>query len=200
MYAKHFKRWLDFLVAMGLMPFVLVLSLIISPMILLDDWGPIIFRQERRGLQGRRFNILKFRTMKVNAPDIRLADGSTWSGRNDPRITRIGRVLRSTSLDEIPQLINILKGDMSFIGPRPTLATQEYSSYSDIKKKRLEVRPGLTGYSQAYFRNSISAEEKFRYDAAYVDRVSLMTDIKIILKTISSVIARKNINPEESKR
>lgn len=200
MYAKYFKRWLDFLAALGMMPFVFGLSLIIGPLIMLDDRGPIIFRQPRRGLQGRIFNILKFRTMKVNAPDVRSTDGSTWSGRNDPRVTRIGRVLRSTSLDELPQLINILKGDMSFIGPRPTLATQDYSSYSDIKKKRLEVRPGLTGYSQAYFRNSISAEEKFRYDAAYVDRVSLMTDIKIILKTISSVIARKNINPEESKR
>lgn len=200
MYAKYVKRWLDFTAALGLMPLVLALSMIIGPLIVLDDRGPIIFRQPRRGLRGGTFNILKFRTMKVNAPDMRSADGSTWSGRNDPRVTRVGRVLRSTSLDEIPQLINILKGDMSFIGPRPTLATQDYAAYSDIKKKRLEVRPGLTGYSQAYFRNSISAEEKFRHDAAYVDRVSLLTDIKIILKTISSVIARKNINPEESKR
>lgn len=197
MYAKYFKRILDFSVALGMMPFVILLGLIIGPLIKLEDKGPVTYRQTRRGLRGRTFDILKFRTMKVNSPDLRASDGSTWSASNDPRVTRIGRFLRQTSLDEVPQIVNILKGDMSFIGPRPTLATEDYRTYSAVKKKRLEVRPGLTGYAQAYFRNSISAEEKFRYDSEYVDKISFLMDVKIFLQTIFSVLARKDINPED---
>ncbi len=197
MYSKYFKRFFDLFFALLLMPFFLILLVIVAPLIYLEDKGPVFYLQTRRGLRGKPFDIFKFRSMKVNAPDLRMADGSTWNAVSDPRVTRIGHILRQTSLDEIPQLINILNGDMSFIGPRPTLATQDYEQYSAIKKKRLEVRPGLTGYSQAYFRNSISAEEKFRQDCHYVENLSLMMDLKILVQTVLSVVARKDINQNE---
>ena len=193
MYSKFFKRLLDFILALILFPFFLIFLLMISPLIYIEDKGPFFFYQERRGKNGKVFNIIKFRTMKVNAPDERLSDGSTFNSQNDPRVTKIGKFLRQSSLDETPQLINILLGHMSFIGPRPTLATLDYNSYSAIKKKRLMVRPGLTGYSQAYFRNSIKAEEKFKYDCYYVDNIGFCTDIRSVLRTLNIVLRRKDI-------
>lgn len=198
MYQHIIKRMLDILCSILLMPFFLILLLVIGPVIYLEDQGSIFYTQTRRGIKGSTFPIYKFRTMNINAPDLRMKDGSTFNSENDPRVTRIGRILRKTSLDEIPQVLNILFGHMSFIGPRPTLATEDYSGYSDIKKKRLQVRPGLTGYSQAYFRNSITAEEKFKQDAYYVDHISLSMDLKILVQTVISVLARKDINHNES--
>lgn len=198
MYQSFFKRLLDLAAATLLLPFFLLLFLIIGPLIYWEDKGPIFYRQPRRGKDGSVFHIFKFRSMKVNAPDLRTVDGSTWNSKEDPRVTRIGRILRQTSLDEIPQLLNILSGDMSFIGPRPTLATQDYNQYSEIKKTRLKVRPGLTGYSQAYYRNSIGSDEKFRQDAYYAEHVSFLLDVQIIIQTILSVISRKDIHQNES--
>ena len=159
----------------------------------LDDGGPIFHRGERMGKDGRIFRMFKFRSMKVNSPDLRNADGSTFNGDTDPRVTRIGKILRKTSIDEIPQLINVLLGDMSLIGPRPSLTTTPYSQYNDIRKKRVSVRPGVTGYSQAYFRNSITQEEKFKYDCDYVDNITFTGDVKILKRTILSVLKRDNI-------
>ena len=140
----------------------------------------------------------KFRTMKVNAPDLRNPDGSTYNAEDDPRLTPVGRFLRKTSIDELPQLINVLIGDMSFVGPRPTLYSDKYSSYNEQTKKRFSVRPGITGYTQAYFRNSIGQEEKFMHDIWYVENLSFLLDIKVIIKTVVSVIKRENIYVRES--
>ena len=115
----------------------------------------------------------------------------------DQYITRLGRFLRKYSLDEIPQLLNVLKGDMSLVGPRPTLSTVPYEQLDEARKKRVRVRPGITGYSQAYFRNSITQEEKIKYDCEYVDKVSFWFDVRILFHTVYVVIARKNINANE---
>lgn len=193
MYKNFFKRVIDFLAALCAMPFIVVLIVIVGIAIFIDDRGPVFYKAPRMGRNGRIFNMYKFRSMKVNSPDLRNADGSTFNSENDPRVTPTGRFLRKTSIDELPQILNILIGDMSIVGPRPSLTTTPYEQYSDIRKKRVSVKPGITGYSQAYFRNSISQDEKFAYDCEYVDNMSFYMDLKIIAKTIASVIKRDNI-------
>ena len=123
MYEKYIKRLFDIVVALIGLPFFAVIFLIIAPIIYLTDKGPIFYNAPRLGRKGKVFNMCKFRSMKVNAPDIRNADGSTFNGKDDPRVTKIGKIMRKTSLDEIPQLLNVLKGDMSLVGPRAFLAT-----------------------------------------------------------------------------
>jgi lipopolysaccharide/colanic/teichoic acid biosynthesis glycosyltransferase len=138
--------------------------------------------------------------MYVNSPDIRNADGSTFNSDNDPRVTPVGRFIRKTSLDEFPQFLNILLGDISFIGPRPKLYCPEKypNGLPEYMKKSFMVKPGVTGYAQAYYRNSIANEEKFKWDGYYADNVSFVMDVKIIFKTIKSVLFRENINTEQS--
>lgn len=131
--------------------------------------------------------------MKVNAPDLRNPDGSTFNSEDDPRVTKIGKFMRKTSIDELPQILNVLKGDMSIVGPRPTLYSGDYSTFDEQTKKRYVVRPGITGYTQAYFRNSIGQDEKFKHDAWYVDNLSFMLDVKVIFKTFFSVVKQKDI-------
>ena len=140
--------------------------------------------------------------MYVNSPDLKNADGSTFNSDNDPRVTKIGRFLRKTSLDEFPQFLNILKGDMSFIGPRPKLfnPNRDYTKLEGDMKKSFEVRPGVTGYAQAFYRNSITQDEKFHWDAYYAEHLSFGLDMKILFHTVYSVIARKNINTVESQK
>lgn len=139
------------------------------------------------------FKMYKFRSMYVNSPDVRNLDGSTFNGHDDPRVTPIGRFMRKTSIDEIPQFLNVLIGDMSFVGPRPTLATKSFEEVEVERRKRYDVKPCITGYAQAYFRNSISQEDKFKYDLYYVDHVSFKLDLKILSQTMISVIKRENI-------
>lgn len=194
MYKLLFKRLIDIIGSLFLLPFVLLVIIVLGPIIYLTDRGPIFYNAERIGKDGKIFKMFKLRSMYVNVPDLRNEDGSTYNGDNDPRVTPIGRILRKTSLDEFPQFINVLIGDMSFVGPRPSLTTTPYSEYNDIRKKRVSVLPGVTGYSQAYFRNSISQDEKFTHDCFYVDNISLIMDIRIILMTAWSVLAHKNIN------
>ena len=194
MYRFFFKRIFDFVGALILLPFVLLEIVIIAPFIWLTDKGPIFYNAQRIGKDGRAFTMFKLRSMYVNAPDIRNNDGSTFNSNTDPRVTPVGRFLRKTSLDEIPQFINVLLGDMSLVGPRPSLSTKPYSEYDDVMRKRVSVRPGVTGYSQAYYRNSISQEEKFGYDAYYVDNISLVLDVKILFRTVFSVLSSENIN------
>ena len=136
----------------------------------------------------------------MNSPNLMNADGSTFNSDNDPRVTHIGRFMRKTSLDEFPQFLNILLGDMSFVGPRPKLYNSEKTldSFEGEKRKSYTVKPGVTGYAQAYFRNSITQDEKYHWDAYYADNVSFWMDVKIIWQTVVSVIARKNINTEQS--
>lgn len=194
MYKHFFKRVIDILVSLVALPFVLLVVAVCAPLIYFTDKGPVFYNATRRGKNGKEFKMFKLRSMYVNSPDIRNADGSTFNSEKDPRVTKIGRIMRKLSLDEFPQFLNVLKGDMSLVGPRPTLATVPYEELPDDRKKRLQVCPGVTGYAQAYYRNSIGQEEKFRYDCEYVDKVSFIFDVKILFMTAYSVLASKNIN------
>jgi undecaprenyl phosphate N,N'-diacetylbacillosamine 1-phosphate transferase len=198
MYQEYVKRIIDIVMSLIALPILLLVFIIFAPMIYLNDKGTILFVAERRGKDGKTFKMYKFRSMYMNAPVMKNADGSTYSGEKDPRVTKIGKIMRKASIDELPQIINVLKGDMSFIGPRPTLANRSYNTFDDIRKKRVSVLPGITGYSQAYFRNSITQDEKFINDCYYVDNVSFLLDAKIFFKTVASVIFRNNINFQES--
>lgn len=197
MYKHFFKRVIDILGSLVALPFVLLVIAVCAPLIYFTDKGAIFYNATRRGKDGKTFAMYKLRSMYVNAPDLRNSDGSTYTGKDDPRVTKIGKLLRKTSLDEFPQFLNVLKGDMSLVGPRPTLATTPYEELSEPCKKRLTVRPGVTGYTQAYYRNSISQEEKFAYDAEYAEKVTFWLDIKILFMTVYSVLACKNINATE---
>lgn len=196
MYKHFFKRIIDILGALVLLPFVLLVVIIFAPIIYFTDRGPVFYNAPRTGLRCKHFKMFKLRSMYVNAPDIRNADGSTFNSDKDPRVTPIGRFLRKTSLDEFPQFLNVLTGDMSFVGPRPTLGIKQlnYEELEGDNKKRYSVKPGITGYAQAYYRNSISQDEKFHWDAYYADNISLWMDIKVLFMTVWSVIGRKNIN------
>lgn len=193
MYKKVVKRCIDFIAALLLSPIVLIVCVMVGPFIYLEDKGSVFYRAKRRGRKGVIFEMYKLRSMKVNAPDIRNADNSTYNSPDDPRITKIGRFLRKTSIDELPQIFNVLKGDMSFIGPRPVTINKPLEEYDEKRVIRLTVRPGITGYSQAYYRNSINQEEKLQYDAEYAKKVSFFLDVRIFLKTIETVLLRKNI-------
>ena len=165
----------------------------------LSSPGKIIFKQKRVGKNNKTFTMYKFRSMYVNSPNLKNADGSTYNSDNDPRVTKIGKIMRKTSVDELPQFINVLIGDMSLIGPRPTLAIKPFSEVDPATKKRYDVRPGITGYSQAYFRNSITQQEKFEHDCYYVENLTFILDIKVFVKTLLSVVKRENIYVEQPK-
>lgn len=200
MYKHGIKRFFDILLSIIGLPLFFLVFVIVAPIIFLTDKGPVFYNADRLGYKGKIYKMYKFRSMRVNAPDLRNKDGSTYNGDDDPRVTKIGRVLRKTSLDEAPQLLNVLKGDMSVVGPRPYVTTnyKGYESLTPLKKKRLDVRPGITGYSQAYFRNSITTEEKDKNDCYYVDNVSFLFDLKIFWQTAKSVLLRKNIYVSEA--
>ena len=193
MYKKFLKRFLDILISLMALPFILLVVLIMAPFIYLEDKGPIFYNATRRGKDGKNFKMFKLRSMHVDSPNLRNADGSTFNSDSDPRVTKIGRFMRKASVDELPQILNVLIGDMSFIGPRPTLAITPYEELPEQSKYRLQVRPGITGYSQAYYRNSISQQDKFKYDCYYVDNVSFVMDVKILFQTVASVLKRENI-------
>ena len=195
MYKHFFKRFWDIIIGLIALPFVLLVIIFIAPIIYFTDKGPVFYCGERVGKDGRHFKMVKLRSMYVNAPDIRNADGSTFNSDKDNRVTPIGRILRKTSLDEFPQFLNVLSGDMSIVGPRPTVALDlDLSKADEMTKKRYSVRPGITGYAQAYFRNSITQDEKLKWNCYYVDHLSFFLDIKILWKTAVSVLAHKNIN------
>lgn len=201
MYKAFGKRLIDLIISIIGLPFFGILFIIFAPIIKLTDGGHVFYNAERLGRKGKVYKMYKFRSMRENAPDIRNKDGSTFNGDNDPRVTKIGRIMRKTSVDETPQILNVLKGDMSIIGPRPFVTThyEGYDKLDEKGKKRLEVRPGITGYSQAYYRNSIGKEEKIDNDCYYVDHVSFLLDIKIFFQTIKSVLKRENIYVSEEK-
>lgn len=202
MYKKIGKRLIDLVISIIGLPFFGIIFIIFAPIIKLTDNGPVFYNAERLGWKGKVYKMYKFRSMRVNAPDIRNADGSTYNGDDDPRVTKIGRIMRKTSVDETPQILNVLKGDMSIIGPRPFVTThyEGYDKLDEKRKKRLEVRPGITGYSQAYYRNSIGQQEKIDNDCYYVDHVSLGLDVKIFFQTIRSVLKRENIYVDSAER
>lgn len=194
MYKNYFKRVIDICGALILLPFVLLVIFVFAPIIFFTDKGPVFYNGERVGKKYKVFKMFKLRSMYVNAPDLRNADGSTFNSKNDPRVTPIGRFLRKTSLDEFPQFLNVLTGDMSLIGPRPILPKKDYSEMAEYLKDMMKVRPGITGYNQAYFRNSVDRLQKYKNDAYYARNISFKLDMKIVIQTIVSVIGRKNIN------
>lgn len=192
MYKSFFKRVIDFLLALVALPFVLVLCLFVYVAIKCDDGGPLFHFAKRIGKNGKIFKMYKFRSMIVNAPDLRLDDGSTYNAEDDPRVTRVGRILRKTSLDEIPQLLNILVGDMALIGPRPDSAFY-LDHYTEDERVILTVRPGITGWNQAINRNSVGTKEKLQADIYYVDHLSFLFDCKVLLLTFKTVLNHKDV-------
>lgn len=190
-YEKYIKRPQDFCCALLALIVLSPVLLIIAVLVRVKLGSPVIFKQDRPGLNGQIFKLYKFRTMT----DERDETGDLLP--DEKRLTGFGRGLRSTSLDEIPELVNILKGDMSVCGPRPLLVSY-LSRYSPEQCRRHEVRPGLTGYAQVYGRNLLTWEERFDKDVYYVDNISLWLDIKIIFKTIAVVLKREGISSETS--
>lgn len=187
MYAKYIKRILDLILSLMALILLMPLMLIIGILVAINLGNPIIFKQKRPGKDEKIFTLYKFRTM---------TDEKDEKGKLLPdsqRLTKFGKFLRSTSLDELPELINILKGDMSIVGPRPLLV--EYLKlYNEEQKHRHDVRPGLTGLAQISGRNSISWEEKFKDDLEYIKKITFLKDCKIILKTITKVFKREGIS------
>ena len=186
MYQKYIKRLLDIILSLLAIIITFPIFLIIGLLVLIFLGSPAIFRQKRPGKDEKIFTMYKFRTM-TNKKD---KDGNLLL--DEKRLTKFGKILRKTSLDEIPEFINILKGDMSFVGPRPLLV--EYLPYyTEEEHHRHDVRPGLTGLAQVSGRNSITWSEKFKYDLEYINNITFINDLKIILLTIKKVILRKDI-------
>lgn len=191
MYKTYIKGFLDFILSFFALIVLCPLLLIISILIKIKLGSPVLFRQERPGLNGKIFEILKFRTM-TNKRD---KNGKLLP--DNERLTSFGKFLRSTSIDELPELINILKGDMSIVGPRPLLV-KYLPLYNEEQRHRHDVRPGLTGLAQINGRNAISWEDKFKYDVEYVNNVSFIADFKIILQTVFKVFQRADINTNDN--
>lgn len=181
------KRFLDvtasFLGLVLLSPLLLAVSILIK----IDSRGPVIFRQKRIGRNGKVFEIYKFRSMCVGAEK---TGSGVYSGKGDARVTRIGKILRATSIDELPQLLNILKGEMSFVGPRPPLTYHpwKYEEYTDFQKRMFEVRPGITGWAQVNGRKDVEWHKRIELNVWYVDHMSLFLDIKIMFMTAFKVL------------
>ena len=190
MYRKYLKRWLDFVIVLCVLAVIWPILLLVTLWLHFANKGAgAFFTQERPGRNGKIFKVIKFKTMT----DERDADGNLLPDAE--RLPPVGRFVRSTSIDELPQLINVLKGDMALIGPRPLLV-QYLPLYSKEQARRHEVRPGITGWAQCHGRNSISWTEKFKLDVWYVDHCSLITDIKVIFITIKKVLLRDGISQE----
>ena len=200
MYVHFFLFLIHILIGLCALPFLVLVILVFAPIIYFTDKGPVFYNATRAGKDYKPFKMFKLRSMYVNSPDLKNPDGSTYNSDDDPRVTPIGRFLRKTSLDEFPQFLNVLIGDISFIGPRPKLwhAQRKMEDMDGDRKKSFMVKPGITGYAQAYFRNSITQDEKFHWDAYYAENISFLMDVKIIFKTIKSVLFRENINTEQS--
>ena len=189
LYEKYFKRLLDITCSLGFILCFWWLYILVAILVKRKLGSPVIFKQQRPGLNGKIFTMFKFRSMT----DAKDKDGKLLSDAE--RLPRFGKLLRATSLDEIPEFINVLKGDMSLIGPRPLLV--EYlERYNEEQKRRHEVRPGITGWAQVNGRNAISWEEKFKYDVEYVDKLNFLLDMKIVFLTIKKIVVKEGISQE----
>lgn len=191
-YQNVIKRFVDIIFCIIVIPIVLLITIPIGIIIKIEDRGPVFYSSKRLGKNFREFGMLKFRSMKVNAPDLRNNDGSTFNSENDPRVTKIGRWLRESSIDELPQVFNVLLGHMSLLGPRAG-DIESKDTYAEDEKDKLLVRPGISGYTQAYYRNGLGVREKRLYDGWYAHNVSLALDIKIFFKTIVTVLKHDNV-------
>ena len=189
MYRKYFKRILDIICSLGFILCFWWLYILVAILVKRKLGSPVIFKQQRPGLNGKIFTMYKFRSMT----DAKDKEGKLLSDAE--RLPKFGKLLRATSLDEIPEFINVLKGDMSLIGPRPLLV--EYlERYNEEQKRRHEVRPGITGWAQVNGRNAISWEEKFKYDVEYVDKLNFLLDMKIVFLTIKKIVVKEGISQE----
>ena len=186
-YGNFFKRFLDITCSLGFILCFWWLYILIAVLVKVKLGSPVIFKQERPGLNGKIFTMYKFRSMT----DAKDKNGNLLSDAE--RLPKFGQLLRATSLDEIPEFINVIKGDMSLIGPRP-LACQYLSYYTEEENKRHNVRPGITGWAQVNGRNAISWEQKFKYDVEYVNKLNFFLDMKIVFLTIKKVIKKEDIS------
>jgi lipopolysaccharide/colanic/teichoic acid biosynthesis glycosyltransferase len=186
------KRCLDVLIALAATVVTAPLMILIAVAIRLEDRGAAVLRQSRVGLDGRDFDLLKFRTMVPDAHSL----GTGWLiAEHDPRITRVGRVLRKWSLDELPQVLNVLRGEMSIVGPRPTLRYQ-VEQYTPFQQRRLAVRPGITGWAQIRGRNALGWPQRIELDVWYVEHRSLRLDLLILLRTVPMLFTSENVYNE----
>ena len=190
MYAKYIKRVLDLILSLMALIILMPLMIIITILVRIKLGSPVIFKQERPGKNEKIFTLYKFRTMT----DKKDENGNLLP--DSERLTKFGKILRSTSLDELPELFNILKGDMAIVGPRP-LVVQYLPYYTDEERHRHDVRPGLTGLAQVSGRNLLKWEEKLRKDVEYVERYNFLYDLKIILETIKNVLLKKDVISSE---
>lgn len=190
----YIKRFIDFFASIVMLPMLLLVIIFSAIVIKIEDGGPVFYMGKRIGKNCKVFKMFKLRSMTVNAPDIRMEDGSTYNSEDDPRVTRFGKFARKTSIDELPQILNVLKGDMSFIGPRPDTDKYLYH-YEDVPSDKivLTVRPGITGYNQVINRNSADAAEKMKNDIFYAENISFILDLKIFFMSFVTVLNRKNI-------
>jgi lipopolysaccharide/colanic/teichoic acid biosynthesis glycosyltransferase len=186
------KRGFDLICCVIALPFFAILTAIIFVAIKFDDGGPVFYMADRIGKDCKKLRMYKFRSMKVNAENILNADGSTYNAKDDQRVTKVGKFLRETSLDETAQILNVLKGEMSLIGPRAS-SWEALPTYKEDELDKMKVLPGISGYTQAYYRNGISVREKRLYDAWYANHASLLLDIKIFFKSIETVLKKENI-------
>ncbi len=193
---RRSKRAFDILACLLLLPVVLLIMAICAVLIWINNPGPVVFSQPRTGKGGRRFRMYKFRTMVTNAEELKQKyahlNELTWPDfkiTQDPRVTRVGRFLRKTSLDELPQLFNVLKGDMSLVGPRPT--SFDVSTYELWHTERLEVLPGITGLWQISGRSDVGFDERLRMDREYIERQSLWLDIQILMRTAAVIFSQR---------
>ena len=195
MYQHIFKRLLDIVIGViALVPVCLVI-LIFGIAIKLEDRGPVFYNAPRVGKDGRDFIMYKLRSMRVNAPDLVMEDGSTYNGADDPRMTKVGALLRKTSLDELPQFLNVLKGDMSVVGPRPDLR-RETELYTGEEGLKLTVKPGITGYAAVMGRNSLPWHDRLTLDVYYVKHISFALDAKVFFRTFATVFKQEGIYVE----
>ena len=194
MYKKIFKRFFDFIISFIAIVVLAIPMLLVAIIIKIDSKGPVIFKQERIGRNGKVFFIYKFRSMCVGAEK---TGSGVYSGKNDSRVTKVGKIIRATSIDELPQFFNILKGDMSFVGPRPPLTYHPWKieEYTPEQKRMFEVRPGVTGWAQINGRKGVEWNKRIELNVWYVDHVSLWLDIKILFKTVIKVFKNEdNVN------
>lgn len=179
---KYIKRLMDLILAIIGLILAGIPMIIVAIAIKLESKGPALFKQVRTGKDGKNFKLYKFRSMTV--------DNDVMNFKTENKITKVGKVIRKTSLDELPQLFNIIKGEMSFIGPRPWI-TEYYNNFNAHQKRRVEVLPGITGLAQSTGRNNLTVFEKINYDIEYVDNFSFKTDLKVVLKTIKTVLSKE---------
>lgn len=196
MYVHFLKRILDIVIGIVALPVLLILLVVCGLRIKIEDKGPVFYNAPRVGKDGREFIMYKFRSMKVDSPDLVFEDGSTYNAVDDPRMTRVGKWMRRTSIDEFPQFLNVLNGTMSVVGPRPDLK-RETELYEGDEGEKLTVKPGITGYAAVYGgRNASLWHDRLALDVWYVRHISFWLDAKIFFKTFSAIFSQEGVFTE----